>query len=375
MKVCHITFDHNWNDTRVFKREALAQKSAGFDVTLVCGDSVESGMKSGVEVICYADHLFSQKERFKLLYSNNELVQFLLGLNADIYQIHDITLLEVGRKIKNKGKHLIFDCHENYLDSVPENLSQKTKVPITLLRNLIEFYFKKVVGLFDAVFTVSPNMVESLKKFNNHTYMVSNFPTIKNYAQQNSVSKDNFFIFQGTVYSISNQGPIVKALSLLNCDVRYKVIGTLFDEQRKEIEDNDVKGRVDMIGWMEKEKLDSIMQRAICGIVILDYNASCCYKEGQLGSNKIFEYMLSGLPVICTDYKLWKEMIIDKYKCGICVEPGNVEQIKEAMQWIIDHSEEAIEMGRRGRNAILSEFNWEIGLERYYSYYDKIMSC
>lgn len=373
MKVCHVTFDHNWNDTRVFKREIFAQKSAGFDVTLVCGDSVESGIKSGVEVICYADHLFTQKERLKLLYSNTELVQYLLRLDADIYQIHDITLLEVGKKIKNRGKHVIFDCHENYLDSVPENLSRKTKLPITLFRNLIESYFKRVVGLFDAVFTVSPNMVESLKRFNSHTYMVSNYPSVKNYVQHNSVLKENFFIYQGTVYSISNQGSVVKALSMLNDDVRYKVIGTLFDEQRKEIEENDAKGRVDMIGWMEKEKLDSIMQRAICGIVILDYNAACCYKEGQLGSNKIFEYMLSGLPVICTDYKLWKEMIIDKYKCGICVEPGNVEQIKEAMQWILDNSEEAIEMGRRGRDAILSEFNWEIGLDRYYSYFYQIM--
>lgn len=373
MKICHVTFDHNWNDTRVYKREALTQKVEGYDVILVCGDTVASGVKEGVDIICYADHLFSKKERLKLLYSNNELVKYLLSLNADIYQIHDITLLEVGKKIKNKGKHLIFDCHENYLDSVPENLGAKTKLPKSVFKILLERYFKKVVSKFDAVFTVSPNMVEALKRFNDNTYMVSNFPSVKNFVLPNALHKENFFIFQGTVYSISNQGSIVKALSLLDSDVRYKVIGTLFDEQRKEIMDNDVKGRVDTIGWMKKEKLNEIMQKAICGIVILDYSSSCCYAEGQLGSNKIFEYMLCGLPVICTDFKLWKEMIIDKYHCGICVKPGNVEQIKSAMQWILEHPEEAIKMGQRGREAIFTEFNWEKGLDGYFSYYKRIL--
>ncbi len=373
MKICHVTFDHNWCDTRVFKREALTQKAKGFDVVLVCGDSIESGIKDGVEVICYADHLFSQKERYKLLFSNKKLVEYLLSLNADVYQIHDITLLEVGKKIRNRGKHLIFDCHENYLDSVPENLGKKTKLGKSIFRTLLEFYFKMVVSKFDAIFTVSPNIVDDLRRFNDNTYMVSNFPSIKNYVQPKDALKENFFVYQGTVYSISNQGPIVKALSMLDYDVRYKVIGTLFDEQKKEIEDNDTKGRVDTIGWMEKEMLNEILQRAICGIVILDYSAACCYKEGQLGSNKIFEYMLCGLPVICTDYKLWKNLIIDKYHCGICVEPGNVEQIKSAMQWILDHPKEAIEMGQRGKEAIFSEFNWENGIERYISYYNNIL--
>lgn len=373
MKICHVTFDHSWFDMRVFKREALSQKEEGYEVIQVCGDTVESGIKEGIDVICYTDHKLSQRERIKLLYSNRALVHYLLSLNADLYQIHDVTLLEVGKKIKNNGKHVIFDCHENYLDSVPENLSHKTGLPKSLFRKLLERYFKIVISRFDAVFSVSPNMVDALKRYNNNAYMVSNYPSIKNYKEPVRVPKENFFVFQGTVYSISNQGPTVKALTLLDADVRYKVIGTLFEEQRKEIEDNDTKGRVDTIGWIEKEKLDEIMQKALCGIVVLDYSAACCYREGQLGSNKIFEYMLCGLPVICTDYKLWKEMIIDKYRCGICVEPGNVEQIKVAMQWILDHPEEAEEMGQRGREAVLAEFNWEKDLDKYFGYYKQIL--
>ena len=36
--------------------------------------------------------------------------------------------------------------------------------------------------------------------------------------------------------------------------------------------------------------------------------------------------MMAGLPVICTDFKVWKE-IIEKEKCGICVNPTDKDEI------------------------------------------------
>jgi len=55
--------------------------------------------------------------------------------------------------------------------------------------------------------------------------------------------------------------------------------------------------------------------------------------------------MEAGLPFICTDYILWKE-IVDTYKCGLCVEPGNVEQIRNAIHYLVDHPKIAFEMGK-----------------------------
>ena len=92
-----------------------------------------------------------------------------------------------------------------------------------------------------------------------------------------------------------------------------------------------------------------------------------------MGSNKIFEYMLEGLPVICTDFSLWKSLIIDKYHCGICVSPNNKVQIKEAVSYIIHNKQEAFEMGQRARNAVLTEFNWESQEKKYISIIDSLI--
>ena len=372
MKICHITFDHFWNDTRVYKKEILTQREEGFDVILFGWDKPKTNIDNGVRFISYFDHQLSKKERMKLMISNSDVVRELIKLNADIYQFHDFTLLEVGRKLKKAGMHVIFDSHENYLGTIPFKLG-KNKLGTIVFDKLLDRYYKRVVSSFDAVFTVSPNMVEAIKKYNPKTYMVSNYPSIKNYAEPAKYDKEDFFVFQGTVYGFSNQKYIVEAINKVKSNARYKIIGNVFENEKKIIEDNDTQKRVDIVGWMEKEDLDRNMQQSLGGIVVFDYTPECCFKEGQLGSNKIFEYMLCGLPVICTDFTLWKELIIDKYNCGICVEPQNAEQLKDAMEWIISHPEEAKAMGQRGHDAILNEFNWEKGLRQYFDYYSQIV--
>ncbi|MCP4176145.1 MAG: glycosyltransferase family 4 protein, partial [bacterium] len=115
--------------------------------------------------------------------------------------------------------------------------------------------------------------------------------------------------------------------------------------------------KVDLIPFVPKIELDKIAKNVTIGIVVYDYNPNWGNKRGSLGVNKIFEYMLYGLPIICTDYILWKE-IIAKYNCGICVNPNNIEEITKAIKYLLDNKEKAYIMGQNGKKAVLNEFNW-----------------
>ena len=107
------------------------------------------------------------------------------------------------------------------------------------------------------------------------------------------------------------------------------------------------------------------------GVVVYDYKLNLGYKLGSYGTNKIFEYMETGLPFICTDYILWKE-IVDENNCGICVEPGNAEQITNAIQYLIDHPALAYQMGQNGRKAVLNKYNWRTQEIAYVDLFEKL---
>lgn len=350
----------------------MSQREAGFEVVYFGWDKPSQNIQDGVQYVCYADHQLTRKERIKLFVSNRKLIRKLIELDADVYQFHDFTLLEIGRRLKKAGKHVIFDSHENYLETVPVKVG-KHGVFKKICSAFLNSYYRRVVSRFDAVFTVSPNFVERLKVFNPHSFLVPNYPSVRNYISPESVQKENVFVYQGTVYNFSNQETIVKAINQIETSVKYRIIGNV-SEEKEVIETNDKNKRVEIIGWVEKDKLDILLRQSIAGVVIFDYVPECSYEEGQIGSNKIFEYMLNGLPVICTDFKLWKQMIIDRYQCGICVKPGNIKQLRDAIDWLLSNPDEAIKMGERGRIAVLKEFNWEKCVSDYLSHFTHIVN-
>ena len=79
--------------------------------------------------------------------------------------------------------------------------------------------------------------------------------------------------------------------------------------------------------------------------------------EGTLGNTKIFEFMDAGLPVICSNNKIWKE-IVEGYKCGIAISPNNVNEIVQAINNIINNNLAITTMGENGKKAVSNVFNW-----------------
>jgi glycosyltransferase involved in cell wall biosynthesis len=88
--------------------------------------------------------------------------------------------------------------------------------------------------------------------------------------------------------------------------------------------------------------------------------------------NKMFEYMSAGIPVIASDFPLWKA-IIEGNKCGICVDPLNPDEIADAIEWIAQHPNEAEEMGNNGRRAVETIYNWDIERNKLLAFYQKII--
>ncbi|MBC7426218.1 MAG: glycosyltransferase, partial [Bacteroidia bacterium] len=86
---------------------------------------------------------------------------------------------------------------------------------------------------------------------------------------------------------------------------------------------------------------------------------------------KLFEYMASGLPVIISDFDLYKS-VVETSGCGICVDPLNPIAISNAITYLNEHPEEALKMGMKGRIAAEEYYNWDQEKVRLLSLYEKL---
>lgn len=89
------------------------------------------------------------------------------------------------------------------------------------------------------------------------------------------------------------------------------------------------------------------------------------------GSSKsVYEAMAAGIPVITTPNA---GSIIEDGKEGFIVPVGDVNALKEKMQYFKDHPEEIIRMGKNGREKIANGFLWEDYAQRVCNVYQTLI--
>ena len=85
---------------------------------------------------------------------------------------------------------------------------------------------------------------------------------------------------------------------------------------------------------------------------------------------KIHEYMACGKPVIGSNLPPTSRYVGDAR--GILVDPTSIDEIANAMIYLLEHPEEAKRMGENGRRAVKEKYNWGKMEERLLNFYDVI---
>ena len=350
VKVCHMTSAHSAEDVRIFHKECVSLKNDNYDVFLVQrGSSYE---KSGVHIVG-AGKL--SDSRINRVFCASRLVYKLARqVDADIYHFHDPELLPYGIKLKRLGKIVIFDSHEDYLQLFLE----RDYIP-KFLRKPLQYIFKnyiiRTVKKFDAVVTVTPHIEEFYRQYNPQTVGVANYPIV-NIVPDHPLVQDMKLFFAGGVTKQWNHEAIIRAIDRIpNCT--YELCGPISDDYLDELSQLPGWEKVKYLGIIPFSEVQTRMLTASIGLALLSPSRNSDYQNGTMGNTKVFEEMAAGLPVICTDFILWKKFI-DKYNCGVTVNPSNSEQIYEAILKLSKDLGTAHLMGKNGQCAILEEFNW-----------------
>ena len=151
---------------------------------------------------------------------------------------------------------------------------------------------------------------------------------------------------------------MIQAMNLMpdSLHVRLKLAGPFIPPSLQE-EVRRLPGweRVDKLGVLEMSAVMDLLSQVRAGLVLIHHPLTR-FKPGL--PVKMFEYMAMGLPVIASDCPPWRE-IIEGAGCGLLVDPAKPQVIAEAIEYVLSHPDEAENMGRRGRQAIENQYNWE----------------
>ena len=83
------------------------------------------------------------------------------------------------------------------------------------------------------------------------------------------------------------------------------------------------------------------------------------------------EAMALGLPVVCSDLPGMREVVEDEGS-GLLVEPANADALAQAIRTVLDDSERAAAMGRRGREIFERRFTLQQSAERMVGLFHRV---
>ena len=367
IKICILTSVHPVFDTRIFHKQAKTLVGAGYNVVLVAQHN-KNDIVDGVNIIA----LPKPKNRFyRILFLTRRAYKIALKEKADIYHFHDPELLPWMVLLKKRtGAKIIYDVHED----IPKQILSKHWIP-KFLRKFVAFVFnlyeKKIIKKMDFIITVGDDVKERFKKINFNVDTIKNFPILEYFNNFQKKEEKNVFkiIYIGSITEIRGINQIVTAMKYMPENVKLMLMGR-FSSENLENQVRKLKGfnKVEYFGQLSLKKVYSYLFKANLGII-------CFLPEpNHINSNpnKFFEYMAAGLPIIASNFPLWKE-IIQGNKCGICVNPLEPKEIAKAIEYLIEHPKEAKQMGENGRKAVLEKYNWENESKKLLDTYKKLL--
>ncbi len=367
--IIHFTTVHPRTDTRVRVKEVGTLTHAfGVPVALYVQDGLGNKKEASVAVVDTGS-----RSRFRLARMTVgawRMYRAVRRARPLVAHFHDPELIPVGLLLKLSGTKVVYDVHED----VPRQIASKGHIPRILRRPAatVSAAFERMAGrFFDGIVPATPVIQ---KRFpNRKCALVRNFPLLDELVIGTSgpyASRPSHIAYVGAITVNRGIRSMVDALGIIE---RPEVVLRLAGAFQPEVLHEEARGlrgwsQVQFSGWATRREIAKILAEVRVGLVLL--RPTPAYVEAL--PVKLFEYMAAGLPVIASDFPLWRQ-IVERAQCGLLVDPLDPEAIAGAVRWILDNPVEAEAMGRRGQQAVRERYNWEAEATKLLGLYERLL--
>ena len=365
-KICFLTSARRHDDTRIYYREAVCLRRAGYDVTIICPDCQTTdalGIRFKVVEVSRRSHLL------KTVTSPFKVLGRAIDENASVYHFHDPELILTGFFLKLFGKKVIYDVHED----TPRVILTKKWIP-SFLRGVCSVGFELFETLFSHAFDgiVAVNDIVARRFPKKKTISVGNYPSVTEFPSviPDFEQREPLACLIGTIQEDRGIFTVLESTRYMKWEVA--VTGEYASKKIKEqVEEQNREGRLRYLGFLERDQVVGILLKARVGLAPMHPA-----QHYQLAlPPKVFEYMMCEVPIVASDFADWRDVLEngDYGQCGICVSPEDPKAIAKAVNYLMENEEEAMQMGLNGRKAVLGHYNWERESQKLLRLYRKLL--
>jgi glycosyltransferase involved in cell wall biosynthesis len=361
--ITHCTTVHPRYDTRIFHKMCTSL-SEHYSVNLIVADGDSTTIQDNIRII---DLGKINSRTLRLLHSLFVFPFKILQIKSDLYHLHDPELIFSGLVLKFFRKNVIYDIHESYSEDILNKYWINKH-----FRKFIANIYQYIENFSTYYFNLNICATDYIKKnIQYHAVTINNFPLTTsekfNYKKPTSQKiPDNYFLYIG---AISFQRGIIEIIeSSIRCRIKLIICGSFENEEVENRISNYFCENIIYLGQVNFNEANYLMQNAIAGFVLFHPGPNHNYSL----PNKLFEYMSNCLPIICSDFDLWKS-IIQNNECGFCIDPFDNYSLDFAVIELRDNfkKRELIKLNCKETSNL---YNWESEKQKLFEAYNKILN-
>lgn len=374
LPVLHLSALHGGHDTRVVYREGFSLAKR-YRLTMLL-TRTDPTVHAAIQFMAIPHQPRLWK---RLCFVHPRLFWRALRVEARILHIHDAELIPIGLLLRLLGREVIYDVHEN----LHRQLVAKKRNNALLFRAFFRLFDQLAQRYFHLIFAENsyPADYQNLRK--PHA-VVLNYPSLplldpfrRQSGQETATGTAPEFFYIGQLSLARCLDVLIDALARLKPhypDFRMHLFGPLgFDvfepATLKQLTGyKSVKDNLLFYGATDARKAFPYAARCVAGLALLrsvgDFPDSY--------PTKLFEYMALELPVITSDFPLYRA-VVETHACGFCLDPTDADALFQTLKFLVENPATARRMGENGRKAVEEEYNWDTEEEKLFRFYEQVV--
>jgi glycosyltransferase involved in cell wall biosynthesis len=282
-----------------------------------------------------------------------------IRVNARIYHLHDPELIPCGLLLRLLGKKIILDIHEN----IAEDIFDKPWIKYPRRAYRIFHFFEKLACRYFYILLAENSYEKRYSRLAKRYAVVLNYCEVDFFTPfvKREYKQELNLYYIGIILENRCILQIIEAMELLRAegyDPQFHCVGELYSDLERKIRYlpyyNSIEPSLHFYGRKSLEEGYALAPKMDIGLCLIRPMKNSV----ESYPTKLFEYMAVGLPVITSNFQLYKG-VIEAKNCGICIDPLQTVDLKNAIKTIHTDVKKSELMGKSGREAVKKFYNWE----------------